>query len=112
MTFPVIQEYFWEEMCERFVYIYDDAHSQWLTLLITGGLSGCFWIFTALISVIYRILKNGRETVWGVLLIVYLTVSAVSITQPITGPFLWLILGVAEASVRRYRDEIGNWTDD
>ena len=61
MTFPVIQEYFWEEMCERFVYIYDDAHSQWLTLLITGGILGCFWMFTALISATCRVLKNGRE---------------------------------------------------
>ncbi len=112
MTFPVIQEYFWEEMCERFVYIYDDAHSQWITLLITGGLSGCFWMFTALISGIYRVLKNGREPVWGVILIVYLTVSAVSITQPITGPFLWLILGVAEASVKHFVDMIENRTDD
>ena len=112
MTFPVIQEYFWEDMCERFVYIYDDAHSQWLTLLITGGLSGCFWMFTVLISGIYRVLKNGRESVWGVLLIVYLTVSAVSITQPITGPFLWLILGVAEASVKRSLDITENRTED
>lgn len=112
MTFPVIQEYFWEEMCERFVYIYDDAHSQWLTLLITGGILGCFWMFTALISATCRVLKNGRIPIWGILLLVYLAVSAVSITQPITGPFLWLGLGIAEASINRSVDMTENRVED
>lgn len=102
MTFPVIQTHFWEEMCQRFVFVYDDAHSQWITLLITSGLSGFFWMFTALISAIYRVFKKDRQPVFGVLLIVYLAVSAVSITQPITGPFLWIGLGVAEASEKFY----------
>lgn len=100
MTFPVIQAHFWKEMCERFEVVYDDAHSQWITLLITSGLSGCFWMLTALLSGICRVFKKGREPVWGVVLVVYLAVSAVSLTQPITGPFLWLGLGVAEASVK------------
>ena len=100
MTFPVIQAHFWEEMCQQFEFVYDDAHSQWITLLITTGLSGCFWMLTALFSGILRVFKKGRDSVWGILLIVYLAVSAVSLTQPITGIFLWLGLGVAEASVR------------
>jgi len=100
MTFPVIQAHFWDEMCKRFEFVYDDAHSQWITLLITTGTAGCTWMLTVLISGICRVHKRGSESVWGVLLIVYVAVSAVSITQPITGPFLWLTLGIAEASVR------------
>lgn len=102
MTFSVIQANFWEEMCERFVYVYDDAHSQWITLLMTTGISGCIWMVTALASEIVRVFKKGRESLWAVLLIVYLVVSSVSITQPVTGPYLWLGLGVAEASVKCY----------
>jgi len=100
MTFSVIQAHFWEEMCGRFEYVYDDAHSQWITLLTTTGLSGCLWMGVALLSGICRVFRKGRETVWAVLLMVYLVVSAVSLTQPITGIFLWLGLGVAEASVK------------
>ena len=100
MTFPVIQAHFREEMYECFEYVYDDAHSQWITLLITTGLSGCLWMLTALASGIFRALKRGGAPVLSVLLMVYVIVSTVSITQPVTGPFLWLGLGVAEASVR------------
>ena len=100
MTFPVIQARFWEEMCSRFEYVYDDAHSQWITLLITTGLSGCLWMGAALLSGIWRVFQKGREPVWAVVLMVYLAVSAVSLTQPITGIYLWLGLGIVETSVK------------
>ena len=69
-------------------------------------------MFTALISATCRVLKNGRIPIWGIFLLVYLAVSAVRSTQPITGPFLWLGLGIAEASINRSVDMTENRVED
>ncbi len=101
----IMKEYYYDDMIERHGSVFDSAHNEYLNYLVTTGLFGLAAYLTAIISVIVRGLKRFKDNVpMQVALFVIITYCAqamFNLAQPITTPYLFVFLGIAEALIRR-----------
>ncbi len=100
----IMKEYYYDDMIERHGSVFDSAHNEYLNYLVTVGILGLAAYLTAIISVIVRALRRFKNNVPMQLvlfvIITYCAQAMFNLAQPITTPYLFVVLGVAEALIR------------
>ena len=97
-TTLLLYKYFEPEMTSLGSY-YASAHNEYLNYLVTIGLAGLvFYLLLVLFSVI-RCFRRRQENAFfgavGIAILAYSAMAFVNISQPITVPFLFLLIGFA-----------------
>lgn len=100
----IIKKYYREDMIQRHNSVFDSAHNEYLTYLVTIGFLGVAAYITALVSVIVkgaRRFKNSTALLIITLVIIsYCSQAMFNIFTPIVTPYLFLFLGLGAAVIR------------
>lgn len=90
--------------------IYDNAHNEYIHLLITMGISGVLSYLLFLGTSIKRILKNMNKNKYlapiAMAIICYSAQAFVNISSPVTSPYLWLLLAVGNSICMNHQETI------
>ena len=101
----VMKAVYRQDMLKRHGSVFDNAHNEYLQYLVTIGLLGLLAYMFALVSLIVRCIKKGKNDV--VLLIVitvvvsYCSQAIFNLATPIVTPYLFVFFGIGEAYLRR-----------
>lgn len=80
------------------------AHNEYLNYLITIGITGVAAYVTAIISIVYRALKNAKHNPLALVflsaVIGYSAQAFINISQPITTPLFFIFLALTESAIR------------
>jgi len=90
---------FEEESLAQFKYIYDNAHCEFLQYIVTSGICGAISWLTLLGSGIILSFRNYQKYspvlfALGCSVLCYFVQSFVNVSQPVTTPYVFLILGI------------------
>lgn len=98
-TALILYKYFKAEMADELGVFYASAHNEYLNYLVTIGLVGTIlYIGILVLSVIkcfHRRFENAFYGAVGLAIISYSAMAAVNISQPITMPFIYLLIAFA-----------------
>lgn len=98
-TSLLLSKYFHTEMTEQLGVYYASAHNEYLNYLVTVGIAGTLLYLALVISSVIRCMKNREHNIFfgavGIAIISYSAMAVVNISQPITVPFLFLLIAFA-----------------
>lgn len=98
-TTLILYKYFKSEMSDELGVYYASAHNEYLNYLVTIGLLGTLlYIAILIISVIKCFQRSKRDAFFGAVglaIIAYSSMAIVNISQPITMPFIYLLIAFA-----------------
>jgi len=98
-TTLILYKYFKVEMSEELGVFYASAHNEYLNYLVTIGLAGTvLYIAILAVSVIKCFRKHKTDAFFGAVglaILSYCGMAAVNISQPITMPFIYLLIAFA-----------------
>lgn len=98
-TALILYKHFKSEMSDELGVYYASAHNEYLNYLVTIGLLGTLlYIAVLIISVIKCFQKRSTDAFFGatgLAIIAYSGMAAVNISQPITMPFIYLLIAFA-----------------
>jgi hypothetical protein len=98
-TTLILDRYYGSEMYETLGVYYASAHNEYLNYLITIGIFGlALYLALLIFSIIRCFQKRQTEEFYGAVglaLISYAAMAVVNISQPITMPFLFLMIAFA-----------------
>lgn len=90
--------------------VYDNAHNEYIHMLITMGISGVLSYLLFLGTSIKRILKNLDKNKYlapiAMAIICYSAQAFVNISSPVTSPYLWLLLAVGNSICMNHQEVI------
>lgn len=89
--------------------LYDNAHNEYLQYLVTSGFFGLLSYSIVFFSIQVRLWKHRAHNLFGFALSFCLLAhgfqAIVGLTQPFSTPLLFIIIAIAEASLREQRQE-------
>lgn len=89
--------------------LYDNAHNEYLQYIVTSGFFGLLSYSFAFFSIQVRLWKYRAYNLFGFALSFCLLAhgfqAIVGLTQPFSTPLLFIIIAIAEASLRQTRDK-------
>lgn len=98
-TTLILYQNFKKEMSEELGVFYASAHNEYLNYLVTIGLIGTLLYIGVVLMSILRCFKRQKENVFfgavGLGILSYSAMAVVNISQPITVPFLYLLVAFA-----------------
>lgn len=100
---------YYTEMITRFGLYFENAHNEYLQYLVTTGLLGVTAYVVTIASSVARTLKNGMKNpamlAVGFAVLCYAVQGVVNISQTMTTPLFFVMLGLAESFNRRVKRE-------
>ncbi len=98
-TTLILYKYFKVEMSDELGVFYASAHNEYLNYLVTIGLVGTILYLAILILSIIKCFRKRRTNAFfgaaGLAILAYSCMAAVNISQPITMPFIYLLIAFA-----------------
>ena len=102
----IMKKYYREDMINRHGSVFDSAHNEFLTYLVTIGALGLISYITVLVSTIIKGIRRFEYSVGALIatlvIISYCAQSIFSLFTPIVTPFLFLFISLCEGIIRRY----------
>ena len=100
---------YYTEMINRFGLYFENAHNEYLQYLVTTGLLGVTAYLIMIGSGVVRTLKNGMRNpamlAVGFAVLCYAVQGFVNISQTMTTPLFFVMIGLAESFNRRIKRE-------
>ena len=101
----IMKKYYRDDMLARHGSVFDSAHNEFLTYLVTIGALGLISYLTVLVSVIVkgirRFEKSEGALITTLVVISYCAQSMFSLFTPIITPFLFLFVALTAGIIRR-----------
>lgn len=98
-TTLILYKYFKVEMSDELGVFYASAHNEYLNYLVTIGLVGTVLYLSLLILSIIKCFRKRKTNVFfgavGLAMLAYSCMAIVNISQPITMPFIYLLIAFA-----------------
>lgn len=90
----LLDRYYTEIMRQKIGYIFDNAHSLYLQLLLSIGVLGVLSYIGVIATAVVKSLKEERYYGAGIALFACALIDMVCICEPITAPWAWLLIGL------------------
>lgn len=100
---------YYQEMMRLIGEYFENAHNEYLQYLATVGILGVASYLTVIVSCVARAFKNGSRSpillALGMAVLCYALQGIFNISQTMTTPIFFVLLGMTEAANRRVREE-------
>ena len=76
-------------------FVFDNAHNVYLHQLVSTGIAGVVSYLAILIAAIVSGFRNKDRMIFTVGIIICMIMDIVCICEPITNPYLWILMAFA-----------------
>lgn len=91
----LLMEGYYENMTKDLGFYFDNAHNVYLHQLISIGMAGTLSYIVLIGATVAKALKNKYTVIFAVGILVSCVMDMVSIYEPISNPYLWILMGLA-----------------
>lgn len=83
------------QMTNDLGFVFDNAHNVYLHQLVSTGIVGVLSYLAVLLSTVASSFRNKDRMIFAVAIIICMIMDMVCIYEPITNPYLWVLMAFA-----------------